>query len=117
MNIEQPVRTPTEEEVRGVEERVNAFIAEHQDIAEMDFSEKETRRAAELMTGRLASSGKSVEDLDEDMMRRALEARRDVRGSEKMPVFDNQGVVLGTVSSQEKAKKLVQRENEARDLN
>lgn len=116
MNIEYPVRMPTEEEVRAVEEKFGTFVAEHPESAELDVTKEEVRLAAELMAGRLARAGKNIEDVDEDMLRRALEARRDVRGSEKMPVLDNQGMVIGTASSQEEAKKMAQRENEARDL-
>lgn len=117
MNIEQSGRMPTEEEVRAVEKKVQTVIAEHQDIMEMGFSEEEARVASKLLANRLISSGKNVEGLDEDMIRRALEARRNVRGSgERMPVLDNTGMVIGTASSQEEAKEMARRENEARDL-
>lgn len=116
MNIEKSVRMPTAEEVRAVEEKLKAFIAEHPEIAELGLSEEETQLAAELIAGRFARSGKSAEDIDDDMALRALEARRDVRGIKKNPVWDNQGVVIGTASSQDEAKQMVQRENEARDL-
>lgn len=116
MNIEQPARMPTEEEVRAVEGKLVAFIAGHQEVAELGTSEEETRLAAKLLAGRLVSSGKSAEDVDDDTMRRALEARRDVRGSEKIPVWDSRGVVIGTAGSPNEAKEMARRENEARDL-
>lgn len=116
MNIETPGRTPTEEEVRVVEDKLRTFIAGRPESAELDISEAEMRLASELMTGRLARSGKSAEDVDDEMLSRAIEARRSVRGSEKIPVWDSQGVVIGTASSQDEAKKMAQRENEARDL-
>jgi hypothetical protein len=117
MNIEKQERAPTEEEVRIVEDKIRAFIDKHPgESAELGISPEEERLAAGLISKRLANSGKSAEDVDDDMVLRALEARRDVRGSEKIPVWDSQGVVIGTVSSPEEAKKMAQLENEERDL-
>lgn len=116
MNIEQPVQMPTEEEVRAIETRLKAFSAEHPEGVELNVSEQEILVAAKLLAGRLVQSGKSAEDIDDDMALRALEARCDVRGSEKMPVLDNQGMVIGTAGSPDEAKKMARLENEARDL-
>lgn len=116
MSIEQPARMPTEEEVRVVGAKLDAFIAEDAESAGLNYSETEMRLATKFLAARLVSSGKSAEDVDGDMIRRALEARRDVRGSERIPVLDSQGMVIGTAGSPEEAKKMAQRENEARDL-
>jgi hypothetical protein len=116
MNIEKQGRKPTEKEVRVVEEKLIVFISEHPEIAKIGLSEAETRLASELMTGRLILSGKNAEDVDDEMLLRAIEARRSVRGSGKNPVWDSQGVVIGTAGSQNEAKEMVRRENEARDL-
>jgi hypothetical protein len=116
MNIEKQGRKPTEEEVRAVEKKLMAFITEHPEIVEIGISGAETRLASELMAGRLIRSGKSAEDVDDEMLLRAIEARRSVRGSEKFPVWDSQGGVIGTARSEDEAKEMARRENAARDL-
>lgn len=93
---------------------MNVFAKAYSEHA--DSSPEEIHTAAILMATRLINSGKSAEDMDDDMMQRALEARRSVRGSEKIPVWDSQGVVVGTASSPSEAKEMARRENEARDL-
>jgi len=93
---------------------MNVFVKAYSEHA--DSSPEEIHIAAILMATRLINSGKSAEDMDDDMMQRAFEARRTVRGSEKIPVWDSQGVVVGTASSPNEAKEMARRENEARDL-
>lgn len=114
MNIETPGRTPTAEEVRAFEEKMNVFVKAYSEHA--DSSLEEIHTAAILMATRLINSGKSAEDMDDDMMRRAFEARRSVRGSEKILVSDSQGVVIGAGGSSNEARKIARQESEARDL-
>lgn len=90
-------------------------MAAHPETAELNVSDQEILLAAELYAGRLAQSGKSADDIDDDTLLRALEARRDVRVSGN-PVMDNQGMVIGLAKSEGDAQKMAQRENEARDL-
>jgi hypothetical protein len=115
MNIEKQGRKPTGEEMHAVEAKINAFIETHSEYASV--SADEVRTATMLIADRFAISGKSMEDIDDDVVQRALEARLTVRGTgEKIPVLDSQGMVIGTASSPIEAKEMARRENEARDL-
>lgn len=107
---------PTEEEVRAVETRLKAFSAEYPEGVELNVSEQEILVAAKLLAGRLVQSGKSAEEIDDDMALRALEARRSVRGSEKILVSDSQGIVIGAGGSSNEARKIARQESEARDF-
>ncbi len=109
MNIESPKQGGPENQSEGVEERLVAFIEEHPEYADRDFSQKEIHQAAELISGKDFSA-------DEDVIRRALDARLSVRETgEKVPVIDNYGRVVGMAENKEDAKRIVSEDSRTHD--
>lgn len=109
MTIESPKRNI-------VAEKMGAFIDAHPEYKEKDFSQKEILDAAQFANARVVALGERIEDMGEDLVQRALDARFDVRGTAgKTPVLDDQGLVIGMAGSMEEAKKIFREDSETRD--
>ncbi len=86
-----------------------ALINKDPELLEKKFSPEEVRKAASLISDR-------TDGLDEDLLRRALNARFAVRVTGgKIPVINNEDSVIGMASSMEEARKMSREDNETRD--
>ncbi len=93
----------------GIEGLMSAFIDNHPEYKEKNFTREEIHQAAELIKNRDASSV-------QEMLQRALDARVAVRGvKEKMPVINNRDAVIGIGSTLEEARAMYRKDNETRD--
>lgn len=101
--------------LRGpVEKKALALIDEDPVLRAMGLTHAEGLIVAKIVAEQLAGS----KDVDEmALIRRAAEARLDVRGtSGKIPVFDKEGGVIGMASSPNEAKEMSRQDNETRDV-
>ncbi len=93
----------------GIEGLMSAFIDNHPEYKEKNFTREEIHQAAELIKNRDAGSV-------QEMLQRALDARVAVRGvKENTPVINNQDVVIGMASTPEEARTMYRKDNEARN--
>lgn len=93
----------------GIEGMMSAFINNHPEYKEKNFTSEEIHQAAELIKARDAN-------VAENMLQRALDARLAVRGvKENTPVINNQDAVIGMASTPEEARMMYRRDNETRD--
>ena len=93
----------------GIEAMMSAFIENHPEYKEKNFTQGEIHQAAELVAAR------DVGAADEDILQRALDARLAVRGvGERKPVTDDTGTVVDMARTPEEAKIKMFRENNER---